>query len=296
MKRREIEQRFDDIVEFSGVERFIDTPVKRYSSGMYVRLAFAVAAHLEPEILLRGRGALGRRRRVPAALSRAHGGARQHGPDGCLRLPRAAGRSPSSATARSGSTADAGRRRAGRRGDRQLPAPDPRGGQRAVWTAGVRAGQRPREDPRDPGAAATKECLRVSWTCASRSGSRSGSKCCARESRSSRRSRCSTRRARSPSTRWTPTSAGSSRPSRATYVATAWIPGNLLNEGSAIVEAAICSLDFPKLEHHAAVYEARVVRGARPGRRRLGTRAVQRAVARCRTAASRLDVERTAVR
>jgi lipopolysaccharide transport system ATP-binding protein len=51
MKRREIEQRFDDIVEFSGVERFIDTPVKRYSSGMYVRLAFAVAAHLEPEIL-----------------------------------------------------------------------------------------------------------------------------------------------------------------------------------------------------------------------------------------------------
>ena len=51
MKRREIEQRFDDIVEFSGVEKFIDTPVKRYSSGMYVRLAFAVAAHLEPEIL-----------------------------------------------------------------------------------------------------------------------------------------------------------------------------------------------------------------------------------------------------
>ena len=52
MKRREIEARYDDIVEFSGVERFIDTPVKRYSSGMYVRLAFSVAAHLEPEILL----------------------------------------------------------------------------------------------------------------------------------------------------------------------------------------------------------------------------------------------------
>ena len=49
---REIEQRFDEIVEFSGVERFIDTPVKRYSSGMYVRLAFAVAAHFEPEIML----------------------------------------------------------------------------------------------------------------------------------------------------------------------------------------------------------------------------------------------------
>ncbi|MDH7487335.1 MAG: ABC transporter ATP-binding protein [Anaerolineae bacterium] len=52
MKKAEIERKFDEIVEFSGVERFIDTPVKRYSSGMYVRLAFAVAAHLEPEILL----------------------------------------------------------------------------------------------------------------------------------------------------------------------------------------------------------------------------------------------------
>jgi lipopolysaccharide transport system ATP-binding protein len=52
MRRREIDARFDEIVEFSGVERFIDMPVKRYSSGMYVRLAFAVAAHLQPEILL----------------------------------------------------------------------------------------------------------------------------------------------------------------------------------------------------------------------------------------------------
>jgi len=52
MKRREIARKFDDIVEFSGVAQFIDTPVKRYSSGMYVRLAFSVAAHLEPEILL----------------------------------------------------------------------------------------------------------------------------------------------------------------------------------------------------------------------------------------------------
>ena len=52
MRRREIEERFDEIVDFSGIERFLDTPVKRYSSGMYVRLAFAVAAHLEPEILI----------------------------------------------------------------------------------------------------------------------------------------------------------------------------------------------------------------------------------------------------
>jgi len=52
MNRQEITRKFDEIVDFSGVERFIDTPVKRYSSGMYVRLAFAVAAHLEPEILI----------------------------------------------------------------------------------------------------------------------------------------------------------------------------------------------------------------------------------------------------
>src|SRR5690242_10227314 len=52
MRRREIAKRFDEIVDFSGVERFLDTPVKHYSSGMYVRLAFAVAAHLDTDILL----------------------------------------------------------------------------------------------------------------------------------------------------------------------------------------------------------------------------------------------------
>lgn len=52
MTRREIRRKIEEIIDFSGVERFVDTPVKRYSSGMYVRLAFAVAAHLEPEILV----------------------------------------------------------------------------------------------------------------------------------------------------------------------------------------------------------------------------------------------------
>lgn len=52
MSKSEIRSKFDEIIDFSGVERYIDTPVKRYSSGMYVRLAFAVAAHLEPEILI----------------------------------------------------------------------------------------------------------------------------------------------------------------------------------------------------------------------------------------------------
>ena len=52
MTKNEVEDKFEEIVEFSGIEKFIDTPVKRYSSGMRVRLAFSVAAHLEPEVLL----------------------------------------------------------------------------------------------------------------------------------------------------------------------------------------------------------------------------------------------------
>ena len=52
MKQHEIRSQFDEIVDFAGIEKFLDTPVKRYSSGMYVRLGFAIAAHLEPEILI----------------------------------------------------------------------------------------------------------------------------------------------------------------------------------------------------------------------------------------------------
>src|ERR1700751_3279222 len=52
MTRPDLARRFDEIVDFAEIERFLDTPVKRYSSGMYMRLAFAIAAHLEPDILI----------------------------------------------------------------------------------------------------------------------------------------------------------------------------------------------------------------------------------------------------
>ena len=52
MSRRDIDRRFDEIVDFAGVEHFLDTPLKRYSCGMYLRLAFAVAAHVEPDIVI----------------------------------------------------------------------------------------------------------------------------------------------------------------------------------------------------------------------------------------------------
>ena len=68
MHRAEIKRKFDEIVAFAEVEKFLDTPVKRYSSGMYVRLAFAVAAHLEPEILIVDEGAGGGRRGVPKEM------------------------------------------------------------------------------------------------------------------------------------------------------------------------------------------------------------------------------------
>ena len=152
MKRREIEQRFDDIVEFSGVERFIDTPVKRYSSGMYVRLAFAVAAHLEPEILF-----------VDEVLSVGDAEFQRR----CLgRMEELAntGRTVVFVSHALPAVAQLCDRAIWIDGG-QLVGDGPAAevianylhqthaaGSERTWTAGVRARERPREDPRDPGA------------------------------------------------------------------------------------------------------------------------------------------------
>ena len=87
MNRAEIARRFDEIVAFAEVEKFIDTPVKRYSCGMYLRLAFAVAAHLDPEILIVDEVlAVGDAdfRRMP----RQDGRSRPRGPHGSVRQPQ----------------------------------------------------------------------------------------------------------------------------------------------------------------------------------------------------------------
>jgi len=91
MKRTEIERKFDEIVAFSEVEPFIDTPIKRYSSGMNLRLAFSVAAHLEPEILVVDEVLGGGRCGVPAQVPGQDEQRGARGPDGGLREPRHVG-------------------------------------------------------------------------------------------------------------------------------------------------------------------------------------------------------------
>ena len=104
MGRREITQKLPEIVDFAGVATFLDTPVKRYSSGMYVRLAFSVAAHLEPEILLVDEVlSVGDAEFQKRCLGRMEEFSRS-GPHRRLRLPPDAGASRGSATARSCST------------------------------------------------------------------------------------------------------------------------------------------------------------------------------------------------
>ena len=88
MTRREIARKFDEIVAFAEIEKFLDTPVKHYSSGMYMRLAFAVAAHLEPEILIVDEVLAVGDAAVSEEVSRENGRSCQRRPDGALRQPQ----------------------------------------------------------------------------------------------------------------------------------------------------------------------------------------------------------------
>ena len=255
MKRREIEQRFDDIVEFSGVERFIDTPVKRYSSGMYVRLAFAVAAHLEPEIMLVDevlsvgdaefqRRCLGRMEelgntgRTVVFVSHALGSVAQL----CDRAiwidsGHLVGDGPAAEVIANylHQTHAAGTERAWT--EESAPGND---------LARILAVRVPSHEGMPPGVLDVRRPIAVEISFkVLRDGKPLFPKIKVLDQEGA-----VAFNAMDTDERWLqPTPPGE-------YVATAWIPGNLLNEGAAIAAVAICSLDFPKLEHHAAVYEA----------------------------------------
>ena len=255
MKRKEIESRFDDIVEFSGVEKFIDTPVKRYSSGMYVRLAFAVAAHLEPEILF-----------VDEVLSVGDAEFQRR----CLgRMEELAntGRTVVFVSHQLPSVAQLCDRAIWIDHGRLVGDGDAAdmiatylhqtrtSGTERVWTAETAPGNdlaRIREiralahEGMPPGVVDVRRPIGIEIVF---DVLRDGKPVFPKLKLIDREGVIAFN-AIDTDERW-------SRPSPpGEYVATAWIPGNLLNEGEASVEVAICSLDFPKLEHHAAVYEA----------------------------------------
>jgi len=255
MKRREIEQRFDDIVEFSGVERFIDTPVKRYSSGMYVRLAFAVAAHFEPEIMLVDevlsvgdaefqRRCLGRMEELGNAgrtvLFVSHA------------LPAVAQLCDRAIWIESGQVVGDGRpaevianylHQTHSSGSERTWPEDSAPGNDLARILAIRVVP---HEGMPPGVIDVRHPVGVEITFrVLRDGKPLFPKIKVLDQEGA-----VAFNAMDTDRRWLEATTPGD------YVATAWIPGNLLNEGSAIVEAAICSIDFPKLEHHAAVYEA----------------------------------------
>jgi lipopolysaccharide transport system ATP-binding protein len=255
MKRREIDRRYDEIVEFSGISKFMDTPVKRYSSGMYVRLAFSVAAHLEPEIMLVDevlavgdaefqRRCLGRMEELGSTgrtvLFVSHA------------LPSVAQLCDRAIQIESGYVVADG------------PAPEViagylhqtfSAGNARVWEGDDAPGDdlvrvlSTRVLPHDgmpPGIMDVRKPIGIEIAFrVLREGKPVFPKIKVLD-----RETAVAFNAIDTDERWNdPAPPGE-------YVSTAWIPGNLLNEGPAIVEVAVCSLDFPKLEHHAAVYQA----------------------------------------
>ncbi len=256
MKRREIDQRFDEMVEFSGVEKFIDTPVKRYSSGMYVRLAFSVAAHLEPEIMLVDEvlsvGDAEFQRRCLGRMEELGSTGRtvlfvSHQLSAIAQLCDRAIHINGGKIVQDGPPAEViaqylhQTHSAGV--ERTWPSEEAAPGNDLVRIMSVRV--LPHEgmppgimDVRHPiGIEVVFRVLK--W----------GKPVFPKIKVLDRESTIAFN-AMDIDERWH----ANAQPGE--YAATAWIPANLLNEGATSAEVAICSIDFPKLEHHAAVYEA----------------------------------------
>ncbi len=253
MKRREIEARYDDIVEFSGVERFIDTPVKRYSSGMYVRLAFSVAAHLEPEILLVDEvlavGDAEFQRRCLGRMEELGSTGRtvvyvSHMLSTVAQLCDRAIQIESGRVVNDGQPVDviaAYLHEAHSVGVERTWDDETAPGNDLAKIVGMRVQS---HDGMPPGVMDVRRPIGIDIEFVVRKlGKPLFPKIKLLDTEG-----VVAFNAIDTDERWhEPTEPGR-------YVATAWIPGNLLNEGSVTIEAAICSIDFPKLEHHATVY------------------------------------------
>jgi lipopolysaccharide transport system ATP-binding protein len=264
MKRREIDQRFDTMVDFSGIGKFIDTPVKRYSSGMYVRLAFSVAAHFEPEILL-----------IDEVLSvgdaefqrRCLGRMEEFGSSGRTvlfvshQLPAVAQLCDRAIWINGGTIVDDGQpaeviakylHETHDAGDQRIWDEKDAPGNDLVRVLSTRVLP---HDGMPPGIVDVRRPLGVEIVIrVLRPGKPVFPKIKVLD-----REDAVAFNAIDTDPRWhDPTPPGE-------YAATAWIPGNLLNEGTVNIEIAICSLGFPKLEHHAAIYEALSVEVLDPG-------------------------------
>jgi homopolymeric O-antigen transport system ATP-binding protein len=256
MKHRDIQRKLNEIIEFSGVERFIDTPVKRYSSGMYVRLAFSVAAHLEPEILL-----------VDEVLAVGDAEFQQR----CLGRMEdmgGTGRTVLFVSHNMQAINQLCDRAILLEGGRVVADGDPAdvvthylhsahgSGSRIEWPDATTA---PGDDlvtlrsvrvvDEDGNGIETTDVRRpvgveIAWRV-----QREGPPVFPKIKVYDRHGDIAFN-ALDTSPRWSDPSAPGE------YVATAWIPPNLLNEGNARVDVAVCSLHAPKLYQHAAAYDA----------------------------------------
>jgi lipopolysaccharide transport system ATP-binding protein len=254
MKRRDIKRKLPEIVAFSGVERFIDTPVKRYSSGMYVRLAFSVAAHLEPEILLVDEVlAVGDAEFQARCLGRMEdlGSTGRtvlfvsHNMQAVAQLCDRAILLDGGRIVRDGQSEEIVahylQTTAGSGSVRSWTEEDAPGDDlvrlRSVRIVDEDAATTDYVDVRRPvGIEIAFSVLREGQPVVPKIKVRAG--------------RDVAFNAMDVHTRWSEASPPGD------YVATAWIPGNLLNEGLIWVDAAVCSIDSPKLYHHVSVHEA----------------------------------------
>jgi lipopolysaccharide transport system ATP-binding protein len=264
MKRREIQRKLPEIVEFSGVETFVDTPVKRYSSGMYVRLAFSVAAHFEPEILLVDEVlAVGDAEFQARCLGRMEDfGASgrtvlfvSHNMQAMTQLCSRAILLEHGRVSEDGPSADVVARYlqsyAGSGSSQEWPDLDSAPGDdlvrlRSARVVGPDGATADYVDVREPvGIEMVFSVLELGPPVIPKLKLSTGGQIAFN--------------AMDTDPRWREPSAPGD------YVATAWIPGNLLNEGLVYVDTAVCSIDSPKLHHHVSVWRALTFHVQDPG-------------------------------